>query len=209
MKHLISNFRFPISGFFVFLFSFFLFPFSSFSCECPPLTELNADALNKYNAVFYGKVDSVSACAATGLATAYFSITELYKGDLPANVKVDFDCSTECMMSFTNGEQWLVYANSQHYGSLRAEICSHSRKFFSDPQQDIYLMSTKRSFEDEKALLVKLLGIHVPASTDGKINSQELQHKNEQPDAMSKLWLLGISFLVMVIIYFVSRKMKP
>jgi hypothetical protein len=185
-----------------------LFSFFSFSCECPPLASINKTSVDPYNVIFYGKVDSIAPCGTGGLATAYFSIKELYKGDVPANIKVDFDCSTECMMSITKGDEWLIYANSKQYGSVRVEFCSHSRKFFSKQEEDIYFLSSQRTFNDEIKLLNKLLGVHTPVSTEGRNDNTDLQHKNDQPSGMNKIWLLAVSFVVMMIVLVVSQKMK-
>jgi hypothetical protein len=191
---------------------FLLFLFSSsfplFSCECPPLSPVNKEALLPYNVIFYGQVDSVSPCDTKGIAGAWFTIQELYKGDVPQHIKVDFECSSACMMSFAKGDQWLIFGKFVRFGVLKAEFCEHSRKLFKDASQDIYVSASQGSFSDERELLKTLLGLQEVNSPGGKNTGPGLAPHNDQPSPMNKLWLLLVSFAVMLIVYIVSKRMK-
>ena len=99
----------------------------SFACECPPLAPVSLTNAQGYDVLFYGSVDSVSACDPKGKAIAYFTITELYKGNVVKYVPLNFDCASECLMSFAKGEQWLVYAKYEKFDFLKGpllQLCS-------------------------------------------------------------------------------------
>lgn len=188
-------------------FLFLLLSKITFACECPTFKPISNEQFKNYDVIFTGKVDSVSACLADGRSRAYFFISELYKGNVTKRLKVDFDCSSACMMSFSKEEEWLMYANYSRFDRLVINLCGHSRKFFSDPSQDYYQMAAERSFEEEKEFLKTTLGIHSFKSKNDLYQPEaELKSRNEQPDGINKLWLLLISGTTMAIVYFVARK---
>ena len=186
-----------------------LFSKLSFSCQCPTLPPISIDLCKNYDVIFYGKVDSVSACPSDGISSAYFTINELYKGATEQHVKVDFDCSSECLMNFSKNDEWIMYASYQRFNLMTVNICGHSRKFFNDGTQDIYQLAAQRTFEQEKQFLQTAIGIQ-PFIKNNELNEQqtEMRPHNDQPSAINKLWLLLISFTAVVIIYYVSRKKK-
>lgn len=191
---------------------FFIFLFLSnlsFACQCPTLSPISKDLCNKYEVIFYGKVDSVSPCATNGISTAHFTINELYKGEVEQHVKVDFDCSSACMMSFSESDEWIIYSIFQRFDLMTVNICEHSRKFFSDATLDIYEIASHRTFEQEKQFLNKALGIQSFIKKN-ELNEQQnnMAHHNTQPSAMNKLWLLLASAVAMGIVYYVTRKKK-
>lgn len=182
-----------------------LFSGAANACECPQLEPISEEQLESYNVVFYGKVDSVSSMNAKG--KAYFKIFELYKGNVGQYVIVNFDAVTDCMMSFYKDEEWLIYGVFQRFDELNVKICGHSRKHFYDVSQDHYQMSSLRSFEDEQQFLITKLSIISFASLPEIISQQNnFRPHNEQPSAINKMLLLLCSFLVMVIVYFITRK---
>jgi len=193
------------------LFVYFLLLYSGvlFACECKPLNPISNETIKSYNVIFYGKVDSVGMCRPNGIATAYFTILELYKGPVSKHVKVDYDCSSSCMMSFSKGDDWLMYTTFQHFDLITVNICDHSRKYFSDQSQDVYMLAAHRSFEEEKLLLKKVLGVQefVKYNELNKIHEQ-MGPRNEQPSVMNKFLLLLISFSVMALVYYITRKKK-
>ena len=188
------------------LFLFFLISKITIACECPPLKPVSEEICKNYDVIFSGKVDSVSACSTQGKSAAYFSVSELYKGSADQYVKVDFDCSSACMMSFSKGEEWIMYTTFQRFDLLVVNLCSHSRKFFTDASQDYYQLNAQRTFEAEKQFLKITLGIHSFTQKNELSQQEEIKSRNEQPSGVNKLWLLLISFTVMAIVYFVSRK---
>jgi len=181
----------------------------SFACQCPPLSPISKDLCEKYEVIFYGKVDSVSPCGTNGISTAHFTIIELYKGGVEQFVNVDFDCSSSCMMSFAKGDEWIIYSIFQRFDLLTVNLCGHSRKFFHDAAQDVNQITSERTFEQEKQFLNKALGIQSFIKKN-ELNQQqnELAHENTQPSAISKLLLLLASALVMGIVYYISRNKK-
>src|SRR5438105_5526375 len=103
----------------------------SLSCQCPPLQPISKEVCANYNVIFFGKVDSVKKCGTDGISTAYFTINELYKGEVEQHVKIDFDCASDCMMNFSKDDEWIIYASYQRFDLMTVNMCEHSRKFFS------------------------------------------------------------------------------
>jgi hypothetical protein len=194
----------------IFLFLACVFSFGVAACECPPLADLNGPSAAKYDVIFLGRVDSISPCSTQGIATAYFTIEELYKGSVTREVRVNFECASACLMSFSKGDTWLLYASYLRFDHIKVDLCSHSRKLFAEGEQDIYLMGTQRSFVDERKLLNKLLGTK-SFITANELNDQQAEFKphNVQPSAVSKLVLIGVSIVAMMLVYyFLKRKTK-
>jgi hypothetical protein len=181
----------------------------SFACQCPVLAPLNKATAESYDVVFYGHVDSVSPCNTQGLSTAWFTIDELYRGSATKKVGVDFECNSSCMMSFAKGDVWLMYTSYIRFDLLKAEMCGHSRQFFKDRSQDIYFINSQRSFEDERSVLTKMLGLQKFAVVN-ELNEQpeEMKPTNIQPSAMGKLWLLLVSLAAMIVVYYFSNRRK-
>lgn len=179
------------------------------ACECPPIQPITEVTGKNYNVIFYGKVDSVTNSSEKGFNTAHFTITELYKGNVQQQVKINFDNSTSCLMSFSRGEEWLIYATYKNFDFLTVSICGHSRKLFKEASEDFYQLNAQRTFKDEKYFLKTTLNIQ-PFTPVNELNEQREQFKphNIQPEPINKLWLVLISLFAMVIIYFVTRKKK-
>jgi hypothetical protein len=191
-----------------FILFFFLQSFISVSCKCSPLEPISKELSKNYSVIFLGTVDSVSVCGKDGISTAYFTITELYKGKAQQKMKVDFDCATSCLMSFTKGEEWLIYSSYQKFDLLTVNICEHTRKMFNDISQDYYMQDAKRTFEEEKLFLRTTFGSQT-FSENNSMNEMQKQLKphNEQPSGINKILLLVISFITMgVVFYFSGRK---
>ncbi len=193
-------------------FLFFLFSVFSvylFSCECPALEPISKEGCKSYNVIFYGKVDSVGSCNEKGISTAYFTIKELYKGAVSQNIKVNFDCASECMMSFTKGEEWIIYGSYEKFDLLTVKLYEHSRKYFTDEKDDFYFITSKRKFEEEKVFLRTELGIQ-SFIVQNDLNEQQKIFKphNDQPSDTTKFWLLFTSLSTMILILYFTRKKK-
>ena len=121
----------------------------------------------------------------------------------------NFDCASSCMMSFAKNEEWLIYANYQRFDVAMVKLCSQSRKQFKASEQDFYLAAAQRTFEQEKEFLKTELGIQPFIKTE-KWNNDQQEYKphNEQPSGMNKIYLLLVSFAVMILIYIITRKNK-
>ncbi len=192
------------------LVSFFVFISSvSISCECVTLSPISKELSNNYDVVFCGIVDSVGLCGEEGTAIAYFTITELYKGNVQKQVKINFDCNTECMMSFATDDNWIIYAKYSKFDFLNISICDHNRKKFNAGEEDIYLIVSKRTFEKELDFLkTNLTVLETVESTVVNNTVTDIGRHNEQPSSWGKIVLLLISVLAMAIVYFVTRKKK-
>ncbi len=178
-----------------------------FACECPPLLPITKVACNDYDVLFLGHIDSVSVCDQRENGIACFTIDEVYKGNVTQQLKISFDCSSECLMSFTAGETWLMYATYKRFDLLTVSICGHSRKFFADESDDFYQVAAQRSFEQEKQFLEGTFGMQSFIEST-KQGLQEINPiiRNEQPGGINKLVLLVVSFIVMISVYFVIKK---
>jgi len=194
-----------MKGIFFILITFFFKALAG--CECLPVQPITEVTCKNYNVIFYGRVDSVTNSSEKGFNTAHFTIAELYKGNVQQQVKINFDNSSSCLMSFSKNEEWLIYAVYKNFNFLTVSICGHSRKFFKEISNDFYQLNAQRTFPEEKKFLKTTLNIH-PFSTVNELNKQREQFKphNIQPEPMNKLWLLFISLLTMAIIFFVTRK---
>ncbi len=179
------------------------------ACECPGISPINKDLAKDYDVIFIGRVDSVSTFATNGISTAYFTLEELYKGNTPQQLGVDFDGVSACLMSFAKDEEWIIYANYQRFNVISVKLCSHSRKHAKEGEQDFYATAAQRTFEQEKTVLKTIFGTQ-PFIEKEKWNKeqQEFKPRNEQPSGINKLLLLLISFGVMILIYILTRKKK-
>ena len=102
-----------------------------------------------------------------------------------------------------------MYTSFQKFDLLTVKLCEHSRKLFSDGTQDVYQLAANRAFEEEKLFLKSTLGIQDFAeNNDLNELHEQMGARNIQPSDMNKLWLLLISFSVMAIIYYITRKKK-
>ena len=182
---------------------------SASACDCKTLQPISKELCGNYDAIFYGKADSVGVCRPDGSSTVYFTIIELYKGSVEEHVKVDFDCASSCLMSFSKGDEWLMYASFQRFDLLTVKLCDHSRKLFSDATEDVYQLAAHRTFDEEKAFLKNTLGIQKFAENN-ELNEmhEQMGARNEQPSDKNKILLLLVSFFVMAIVYYLARKKK-
>jgi len=190
----------------VFLF-FILLSNQVFACDCPPLETFSKELSKKYDVIFYGTVDSIIPCRTEGIGTAYFTISSLYKGHSEQHVSVDFDCTSDCMMSFAKGDEWIIYGIYQRFDLITVNFCSPSRKKENNKNAAAGTVATGQTFEEENAALKAMLGIQ-PYGKHNELNDmqKEMAPHNEQPSAMGKVWLLLISLGATLIVYFISRK---
>lgn len=179
------------------------------ACECPPLSPVDQELTKNYDVIFVGKIDSLSPCSTEGIAIAYFTIHELYKGKASRRVEVHFDCSSACLMSFSKNEEWIIYAIYQRFDLVSVKLCSHSRKHFKTGEQDFYQAVSGRTFEEEQTFLKSALG-EQPFIEKENWNEEQKEFKphNTQPSNSNKIYLLLISFGVMILIYILTRKKR-
>jgi hypothetical protein len=187
------------------LFCFFFY--YTKACECPPVEPFTKKSADNYDVIFYGKVDSIVPCSSAGIGTAYFTISNLYKGSAEKYVSFDYDCTSSCMMSFAKDEEWIIYSTYLKFDLLTVNLCSHSRKRITDGSADFYQVSSGKTFDQENDFLKNTFGIQ-EYSVHNELNDQQkvFQPHNVQPSPISKLWLLIISLLVMAVVYLISKK---
>jgi hypothetical protein len=179
----------------------------TFACKCPQIEPITKDFCKNYDVIFYGKVDSIVKNT-TNNGIAYFSITSLYKGKTTQHIQINYDATSSCMMSFSEGDEWLIYAYYEKYNFLRVNICQHSRKHFKNEAEDYYRINAQRSFEEEKLFLQDSLGIQVFIEENNIQQRQQNQisQRNIQPEPTNKLLLLVFSLASMGIIFYLIRK---
>lgn len=189
---------------------FSLFSKIIFAYECPPNKQISIDLFNNYDVIFLGKIDSVASPSDRTYSTVYFLINELYKGTAKEYQEVNYDCSSSSMMSFSKGEEWLIYANYKKFNLLTVTLCSHSRKYFTNNYQDYYQIEAQRTFDEEKIFLKTTLRTHTFIKNNELLQEQggELLNRNKQPSGIVKLLLLLISLITVVIIFFITKKKK-
>lgn len=193
----------------ILFFLFLLLSVHVLACDCPPPEPVSKELCNKYDVIFYGRIDSVASCAADGIGTVYFTVISLYKGSVEQHASLGYDCKTSCLMSFAPGEEWIIYGIYQGFNQVTVSLCSPSRKRVAEGTVDYYEAGSHRTFGQESTFLMATLGIQ-PYAQHNRLNDQqkEMAPHNEQPSAMGKLWLLLISLGTMIIVYIVSKKMR-
>jgi hypothetical protein len=181
------------------VFLFFLTPCRSCDCESQ---QVNAASAAKYDFIFTGKVTAVSSC--DGKAIVTFFVDTLFKGSSFAEATLEFDCSTDCQMSFSKNEQWIIYAEYVNYGEANVKFCSLSRKRLGAGIADYYAVAHGMTFEAEKEFLRKNFGvqsINVPDKQDDQ------HHELVRPDFRQMMWYFVAGLVVLVIIYFIVKKL--
>ncbi|CAN5182028.1 hypothetical protein BH09BAC5_BH09BAC5_20830 [soil metagenome] len=179
----------------------FLFPFlPTEACDCKSLP-LSLDAIKSDELIFIGDVIAISGCDKTAKAT--FEVKELFRGKCFKNTIVEFDCSSDCQMSFAPGQTWIIYSKYKKYGEVEVNFCGFSRMKMKNANEDYNTIVHGMSFEDEVIWLKKNLG-------DKEINSkdfaQEQHHENIHPNGMQTLYYLFAGFLGLVVFYLLGRK---
>ncbi|MBN8702158.1 MAG: hypothetical protein J0M08_03780 [Bacteroidetes bacterium] len=185
---------------FVFIVFFILTFFSSFACECPPINTLDINEVDKYDVLFEGQVVYVDSCDTK--SSVQFRIDKLFKGVSDSLVDIQFDCSSDCQMSFAVGEIWIMYVKYAKFGKLKVDLCSRTRKKL-DATADYYTTTHQLTFVQEIEMLTQLLG----KKDVMKINNPNMGNRNLIiPKRPSMLLMLIFSVVGMVAIYFIIKK---
>jgi hypothetical protein len=185
------------------LFLFILFHrISATACDCPPLPAPDLNYCNKFEIIFKGKIVSVSDC--DGISSAKFRLSELYKGACTEEIQIWFDCSTDCMMSFNAGEEWIIYANFFQHGKPRAEFCSRCRKYISNENKiQTEFVNNDLSFDQENEFLKKELGLHHFLEVN---TNADFTHQNTKPGGLVTILLIIASIGVLILFYYFFNK---
>jgi hypothetical protein len=191
---------------FIFFLSFLIQGFNVYACTCPPLEKISKAQTDAYNSIFTGKVDSVTLCAGQ-MSKAWFTVYELYNGDVPQRISVNFDCVSDCRMQLKPGEEWLVYARYAKFGDLRIEFCSRSRKHTADVNEDYSIAANGMTWDEEIQFLMKTYGVKPTGVEREVVDSEMFNRELLKPKGMQIIWLLVVSLAVMGGIWLVFKKL--
>jgi hypothetical protein len=181
---------------------FFLQVQAALACKCAEHKPFTKEQCQIYDVIFTGTLDSVSSCK-DGFATAYFRIESLYKGKSEKLISVRYDCESDCQLSLSKDEKWLIYSQYYKYNKLQMEFCGRSRKWMQGAD-DFYAALNHMSWEEENAFLQKELG------KQPLIQKEEPGLKERtliQPSAYWKLGLVLISVPVLLLIFYFVKKL--
>jgi hypothetical protein len=170
------------------------------ACKCS-FDSLSLQNIKSSELIFLGEVSAVSGCSGTSKAT--FTVKELFRGKCYQNVAVEFDCTSDCQMSFAPGQTWIIYATYKKYGEPVTEFCSFSRQKMPAGEEDFNSSWHGKTFDEEEAWLKKNLGLQ-ELNERNPIDDQH--HENIRPTGYETLWYLGGGFLALIVLYFISRK---
>lgn len=170
------------------------------ACDCK-MIPLSKGAIASCEFIFLGKVVAISGCDRTSKAS--FSIQELFRGKSFANTEIEFDCSSDCQMSFAPGQTWLIYATYKSYGAAEVNFCSYSRQQFANEKDDYNTAVHGMDFSTEEIWLKENLGL---LALNSKDPLAEQHHENIHPNGFQTLYYLGSGFLFLALAYFVGRK---
>ena len=170
------------------------------ACDCPS-DSLSEKRIQSYEFIFTGKVVAVSGCDKNAHVT--FEIQELFKGKSFKSASLEFDCLSDCQMSFSPGEEWIIYSNYVSYGTGKIEFCSLSRKKMSSSENDFYTLSHGLDFESERKKLLSLFGTQEFNIADPKA---EMHHELIHPDRFQFVIYLAGGLAGLLLIYFLGKK---
>ena len=185
--------------FFLFLI-FIAFQQKASACNCNAVVT-DEKSIRQYDFIFLGKVIATSGCDKT--SKAKFVVDELFRGKSYATTEVEFDCSSDCQMSFLPGQVWIIYANYTGYGQSKVDFCSLSRMQFDNEKDDFNSASHGMSFKDEVLFLETKLGKQKLNEVD-KIDQQH--HENIIPNPVQATIALVCGIVGVLLLYFIVRK---
>jgi hypothetical protein len=186
--------------YFLLLFVFFLSLQKSLACDCKTIP-LSEASIKNVELIFLGDVVAVSGC--NGTSKVSFHVKELYRGKCFEETSIEFDCSSDCQMSFVPGQTWLIYATYKKYGEAIVDFCSYSRQQFASEKDDFNTIAHGMNFSDEKNWLKKTVGIQ---KLNVKDVGYEQHHENIRPQGFEILWYLAAGFIGLLVFYFLGRK---
>ncbi|MBI2271956.1 MAG: hypothetical protein HYU69_16575 [Bacteroidetes bacterium] len=175
----------------------------SYSCDCPPITRLSPESIKQYDAIFKGRVDSVSI--KEDKDNIWFTIQDVFKGNLSAATAVYYNNKTSCEMKMNAGEEWLIYAEYVSFGKLEVNVCSRSRKYFADEASDYYVATNGIRYVDEIDFLKTNFGTKPFAENDP---TKAIQIKREliHPSQTQMVYWLIASLIGFIVIYYLFKR---
>jgi len=187
----------------IYFICFFVYSIAGKACDCPPLPKLSKEYCNQQHLIFKGVVKSIGNC--NQINHVLFRVQELYKGSLPEETKVYFDCSGDCKMNFYPGETWIIYANFIQLNKPKLSVCSRSRKLVDNEiKVATNFISNDFNFNEEREWLMQNFGLHLLKKNEEntKINT----HRNQLPEREMSLLLIIVSLSGFVVLLFVVKK---
>jgi hypothetical protein len=176
----------------------------SAACDCgafPPLTKEIFKTNNPKQVVFKGKVLSIAPC--NELGECVFMVEALFSGTATRHLSAVYDCSSSCQMTFSPGEEWIIYGEYLQLEKIKIEFCSRSRKMnqLANTEADkiAYGLTSTEEFEWLKQ------NIGTKPLKESAVN-HELAHKNEKPSPTTKIILLIVSMGFMAFFILFSRR---
>jgi hypothetical protein len=172
-------------------------------CDCENIPALSLNYTNKQELIFHGHISKISECR-DGIGKASFTIINLYKGISTEKIDLYFDCGNECDFKFSEGEQWIIYANFEQVGKPKVFKCSRSRKLIENEAKvkSLYV-EEGLSFDEELEFLDKNFS---KKTFLAKNENAELSHRNQIPIGNSRIVLILVSLLGLLLIYFIIHK---
>jgi hypothetical protein len=158
---------------------------------------------DKYDIIFRGKIDSVSACA-DKKGHAFFKILELYKGVITERFEMLLDCGVECAQVMNVGEEWIIYANYKQATNAKLDWCSRSRRFIKNEKEDFYAVNNGVDYDDELKFLREHLGLHKPLKP---IENEKVGEPNQLPTQKEFIVYLLLSIVGMIVFYYLFNKL--
>ena len=183
------------------LFSFIFFILIiriSFACDCPPIGKVSKEQFDLYEVIFEGRVDSVSQNC------SWFEIITLNKGSSLQKVKLFFDDSTDCRMSFAKDEIWIIYSNYVKFSELAVNFCSRSRKKPRNGSADLFTVSNQNTYDEELTYLKQNLGVK-PVKEEREQDGFP-ERELIRPKGWTVIWLFIASLLFFIVFYFISKR---
>lgn len=186
-------------------------------CDCPEHPgKVNKKIIESFDLIFRGSVKEIHTCE-NQKQKVIFQGLELFRNDLtPWEISLEVNCNQACAFQFNTGEEWLIYAHedSTQKSVWTAQVCERSRKVPKSKQDDAYTLYNDMSFQEELSHL--RLNVHPkPLFIDNK--DLEIVYQDElkvidanrditTKDVPTKLILLGVSFLTVILILWISRR---
>lgn len=170
------------------------------ACQCP-LTQLSKAECSKYELIFRGKVLSVATCKGKP-GVALFEIQDLYKGNLPNQFQMLFNCDEPCSSEFNVGEEWIIYTRFKQINNGLMDWCSRSRRFIKNEKEDYYVATSGVTYDQEVKFLQDSLGLHRLM----KAQPSNMQHRNQLPTQNQTIIILICSILAIILFYFLFNK---
>jgi hypothetical protein len=181
-----------------------------FACDCgkllPLLTKQEAE---KSDIIVIATIQSIQQDSLK--CSAVCKGNTLYKGLFTQEFEVTFDCRTSCAMPFIVGQQWLFYLKKNNEQRYIINYCDRNRLKPLSSENDEYTIYTQMTWEEEILFLEKnfpkkdFSTREVVKEADNKKvidATRPLEHATNR----EKIILVLVSFVGMLIIYFIVKK---